>query len=269
MNTIGEVIDALMASDTDCLWLDMVVGHTDADTMTQFRALPICPENLAIFSGAIAEQIRGYLVGVFTEERFASALQEGHALFQATWELVKDHGISKDVVDIPISYGEMAERAGVVKITDGMVSLEGIMRKSYPDLNVNSTKVYGILENIQPYKKAENSWLSSFNKINNENKHQQLTPQTRTETKRVNVQSNNGTSVSWNPSAVRFGSGVSIAGVPVNPITQMPMPSNTQTVTIETWVDFQFEGTGVSAIWLVKESLKHVKEIFTNLKNEI
>ncbi len=148
-------------------------------------------------------------------------------------------------------------------------SFEGIMKKSYPDLSTNSIKVYSILENIQPYKKSENLWLSSFNKINNENKHEQLTPQKRTETKRINVQANNGASVSWNPSSVRFGSGVSIAGVPVNPSTQMPVPSNIQTVTIETWVDFQFEGTGVSAIWLVKESLKNVKEIFNDLKNYI
>lgn len=148
-------------------------------------------------------------------------------------------------------------------------SFEGIIRKSYPDLSTNSPKVYGILENIQPYKKSENVWLSSFNKINNENKHEQLTPQKRMETKRVNVKSNNGASVSWNPSAVRFGSGVSIAGVPVNPITQMPEPSSTQTITIETWVDFQFEGMEVSAIWLIRESLKYIKEIFNDLKDHI
>ncbi len=148
-------------------------------------------------------------------------------------------------------------------------SFGGIMRKSYPDLSTNSVKVYNVLENIQPYKKSENKWLSSFNKINNENKHEQLTPQKRTETKRVNVQSNNGSRVAWNPSAVRFGSGVSIGGVPVDPSTQMPIPSNTQTVTIETWVDFQFEGTDISAIWLIKESLKNIKEIFNDLKNHV
>lgn len=129
MNTIGELIDALLVSDTDCLWLDMVVGHTDAETMTQFRALPIVAENLTMFSGVIAEQIRAYLTGVDNEERFASILAEGHALFMATWELVKDHNIPKEVVDVPISYGEMAERAGVVKITDGVVSLTEAGRK--------------------------------------------------------------------------------------------------------------------------------------------
>jgi len=152
-------------------------------------------------------------------------------------------------------------------------SFEGIIKKSYPGLNTNSVKVYSILEDIQPYKKSENSWISSFNKINNENKHDQLTPQTRMETKRVNVKSNNGMSASWNPDAVRFGSGpgvsIFIGGVRVDPNTQLPEPSSTQTVTVETWVDFQFENTEISAIWLVRESLNHIKKIFSDLKDYI
>lgn len=158
-------------------------------------------------------------------------------------------------------------------ISSDQSSFEGIMRKSYPDLNINSIKVYSILENIQPYKKSENGWFSSFNKINNKNKHEQLTPQKRTETNRVNVKNNNGTSASWNPDMVKFGSGpgvsVFIGDVRIDPNTQLPEPSNTQTVTIEKWVDFQFEGTDVSAIWLIRESLKQVKVIFNDLKNHI
>jgi hypothetical protein len=152
-------------------------------------------------------------------------------------------------------------------------SFEGIMRKSYPDLSTNSPKVYSVLESIQPYKKSENIWLSSFNRINNENKHEQLTPQKRTETTRVNVESNNGTSASWNPDMVKFGSGPGVSafvgGVRINPNTQLPEPSNTQTVTIEKWVDFQFEGTNISAVWLIKESSKYVKGIFNDLKDYI
>jgi selenophosphate synthetase-related protein len=60
--------------------------------------------------------------------------------------------------------------------------------------------------------------LTHFNKLNNENKHEQIVAQKRSETKRFNVNIQ--------------------GGVPVNPQTQLPNPSNTQTVTIETWVDF-------------------------------
>lgn len=143
---------------------------------------------------------------------------------------------------------------------------EAMMKKSYPDLDTNRPEIYAILEETQPYKKDENKWLSHFNKLNNEHKHDRLVPQITTETKRVNVETKGGGSVSWNPSGVRFGAGVRIGGVPVDPNTQMPVPSSTQTVTIQTWVDFQFEDIGVSAIWLSNESLKQVRSIYESSK---
>lgn len=143
------------------------------------------------------------------------------------------------------------------------------MIKSYPDLVTNNKTVYDILENLQPFKCDLNKWLTHFNKLNNENKHERLVAQKRSETKRVNVNFQGGGSVNWDPSAVTFGSGVFIGGIPVNPQTQLPNPSNTQTVTIETWVDFQFEDINVSALWLTKESLKQISQIYSDLKNEI
>ena len=148
-------------------------------------------------------------------------------------------------------------------------SFDNVMKKSYPDLQTNCKAVHDILEALQPFKKPENAWLTYFNKLNNENKHERLVAQKRSETKRVNVQIKGGGGVSWDPSAVKFGSGVFIGGVPVNPQTQMPNPSDSQTVTIETWVDFQFEDINVSAIWLTRESLKHIKQIYSDLKGEL
>lgn len=148
-------------------------------------------------------------------------------------------------------------------------SFDNVMKKSYPDLQTNCKSAYDILEALQPFKKPENSWLTHFNKLNNENKHERLVAQKRTETKRVNIEIKSGGSVSWNPSSVTFGSGVFIGGVPVNPQTQMPNPSNTQTVTIETWVDFQFEDINVSAISLTKESLTQIQKIYSDLQDKI
>ena len=149
------------------------------------------------------------------------------------------------------------------------VSFDNLMKKSYPDLQTNCKAVYDVLEELQPFKKPENAWLTHFNKLNNENKHERLVAQKRTETKRVKVEIKGGGSVSWDPSAVTFGSGVFIGGVPVNPHTQMPYPSETQTVTIETWIDFQFEDINVSAIWLTRESLNQIKIIYEKLKDKI
>jgi hypothetical protein len=148
-------------------------------------------------------------------------------------------------------------------------SFDVIMNKSYPDLKLNSKKVYDILEGFQPYQKAENNWLTYFNELNNENKHERLVAQERVETKRVNVENKGGGSVSWNPSGVKFGPGVYIGGVPVDPKTQMPIPSDTQTVTIQTWVDFHFEDINVSAIWLTQESLKQIEQLYSDLKSEL
>lgn len=154
-------------------------------------------------------------------------------------------------------------------IRQDQISFDKAINKSFPDLKTNCKAIYDILEAIQPYKKIENFWLTHFNQLNNKHKHERLVPQKRIETKRVNVQIKSGGSVSWDPSAVTFGSGVYIGGVPVNPQTQMPYSSETQTVTIETWVDFQFEDIDVSAIWLINESLKQIRKICNDIYDKI
>lgn len=133
LKTIGELIDALLNSETSCIWLNMVCRHTDADTMAQFRALPILPENIQIFSQTIAAQIRAYLVGVCTEERFESIHSEGKEFFEAVWQIVKDMGIPREAVCVPISYTDMAVEAGVVTVNDGMVSLTDAGRQTALD----------------------------------------------------------------------------------------------------------------------------------------
>jgi hypothetical protein len=142
------------------------------------------------------------------------------------------------------------------------------MTKSYPDLITNNKNVYDILENLQPFKKDENKWLTFFNKLNNENKHERLVVQTRTETKNVTITGQGGGAVSWG-SGVTFGSGVSIMEVPIDPNTQLPILNNIVKTEIITWVDFQFEDINVSALWLTKESLKQISQIYSDLKNEI
>ena len=151
-------------------------------------------------------------------------------------------------------------------ITDNDSSFKQRMIDSYPDLQTNCPDIYGLLESAQPYLKNENKWLSQFNKINNENKHLDLVEQVRTETKRVNVTNPNGGSVSWGP-GVTFGAGVQIMGVPVDPQTQLPVPNNIVKTEIITWVDFTFDSINVSALWLLKESLKQISLINSQITN--
>ena len=144
-------------------------------------------------------------------------------------------------------------------ILPDVASFNGQCAKWYPGLENSCPALWSYLELIQPYHKNY-EWLGHFNRLNNENKHESLVEQTRTETKRVNVKFGGG-GVSWNPDAVKFGSGVLIGGVPVNLNTQMPVPHPSQTVELVTWVDFRFDGINVSALALLKNSLEGISGI--------
>jgi hypothetical protein len=73
--------------------------------------------------------------------------------------------------------------------------------------------------------------------------------------------------VSWNPNGVFFGSGVSVMGVPINPATQLPVTNQTTTTKIITWVDFKFEDSDISALILLKQSLRGTQEIFNSIES--
>jgi len=135
------------------------------------------------------------------------------------------------------------------------------MAKDYSGLQGRSKAVYDVVEAIQPYNA---SWLGSFNKLNNHNKHQDLVEQTRTEARHVTVSSGGGT-VSWGP-GVTFGGGVSVMGVPIDPRTQMPVPNNVVKTDVVTWVDFRFREVDQSVLPFLEESLKKVDDLFRTLK---
>jgi hypothetical protein len=136
---------------------------------------------------------------------------------------------------------------------------QNLMNNWFPGLRTVCPDLWNYLESVQPYQPKQ-GWLGKFNRINNENKHESLVEQTRTEAQRVNV-SFGGGSVSWDPNAVKFGPGVFIGGVPVNPDTQMPVPHPSQKVEQMIWVDFKFEGINESALALLQESLNGVSKI--------
>lgn len=133
--------------------------------------------------------------------------------------------------------------------------------KWFPGLQAAAPAVWKELERCQPYQPGYD-WLGKFNQVNNENKHGALVVQTRQEVgTRIQADIAGGSSVSWDPNSVRFGSGVSIGGVPVNPSTQMPVPDERLKITKTVWIDFHFDGIGGSAINLLQEVSKGVKAI--------
>ena len=166
--------------------------------------------------------------------------------------------LAKDIVEVHCPKAKSGDRP-YFPITADNASFIRLMAKSYPDLITNCPDLYRYLESIQPYEKNENKWLTQFNEVNNENKHNALVEQTRTETKTVTI-SGHGGSVSWG-NGVTFGSGVSIMGVQIDPLTQLPVANNLVKTEIITWVDFRFNDIDISALWLIKESVKQINLI--------
>jgi hypothetical protein len=115
-----------------------------------------------------------------------------------------------------------------------------------PGVAATCPAVRDAIEARQPYQGGY-EWLHHLSLLTNENKHRRLTPQARTETRRVRVETVGGSRVEYGE-GVRFGSGVLIGGVPVDPNTQLPVPSPQQSVTVTTYVDWLFEEPPLSAL---------------------
>jgi len=130
-------------------------------------------------------------------------------------------------------------------------------RAKMGDLETRHQDFYKFIESVQPYNQ-DYFWLKHLASYSSE-KHIRLTPQIKTETKRVTV-SRGGGSVSWGP-GVTFGGGVSVMGVPIDPATQMPIPNNVAETKVENWVSFLFEGSDVNVLGLCKKSVEDGEKI--------
>lgn len=147
---------------------------------------------------------------------------------------------------------------------------ESRMREWFPGLHSAAPDLWFYLESIQPYHGAQTEWLGQLNRVNNENKHSALVEQTRTETERVRATSSGGSSsVEWSPQNVRFGKGVSILGVPVDPSTQLPLLHPSIEVKRIIWVDFRFEGIGISALGLLKQATDGIGQIADEISKRL
>ncbi|MFC2033222.1 hypothetical protein ACFLUB_01695 [Chloroflexota bacterium] len=138
------------------------------------------------------------------------------------------------------------------------------MDRYFPQLRKKAPIVFSALEAVQPFQTGQ-VWFGQFNILNNENKHGDLVEQTRVERQETRVTSQGGGQVAWTQ-GVKFGRGVSVMGVPIDPSTQLPIPHPSIKVEKITWVDFQFDGIGVSAIGLIKKALAGIKSIETTLR---
>lgn len=147
--------------------------------------------------------------------------------------------------------------------------------KSLPDPQVLSMPIYNLIRNVQPFV-SNSPWICDLCYINNENKHDRLTPQTREEIETYSVEGPQGSvSIISNNPNIRVTSqprAVRIFGVPAQftPEGIKTAPSNLRhkrTV----WVSFVFEGTSINALNLLKNAVPGVealaKSIYKELRN--
>lgn len=142
------------------------------------------------------------------------------------------------------------------------------------------TRYVGTLKNCQDYNK--NSWIRCFNLFRNKNVHLTLVPQKRKETKEFSVKKTGMKETIATFSGCIFGGNgnhISMYGVPMPIDLKTQFPKDAQGLDIERkiWVDFLFDGssispdfpTGISALPFLKESIKNVSKIISELEQKL
>ena len=128
------------------------------------------------------------------------------------------------------------------------------------------------LESNQHFADAKNRWLPRFMELNNANKHQQLTAQTRREWRELHISSGGtgmvlgeGTSISMGPgTSIQMG-GLVIPGGQTFDAHRPPRTAGQGKVEVVTWVSFDFSSNGEPVLPFLRTALEGVDRIVTEL----
>jgi hypothetical protein len=141
-----------------------------------------------------------------------------------------------------------------------------------PGLSQSRPDIAAVLEGFQHYSDPNNRWLPLFMDLNNENKHEKLTPQTRRESKELRIKSG-GSEVAIGPGAsISLGPGASMkVGNMVIPGPQSfdssvsPSSIGPGQKMIITWVSFTFSTNNEEVLPFLHRSLSGAKKIVHDL----
>jgi hypothetical protein len=141
-----------------------------------------------------------------------------------------------------------------------------------PGLSTSRPDIAAKIESYQHFAAPNNRWLPMFMDLNNENKHQQLTPQVRKEVKELRM-SSGGASISMSPGAsISIGPGASIQiGGMVIPggqsfdVNKPPATIGLGRKEIITWVSFHFSTNNEPVLPLLKHALEGISGIVHEL----
>lgn len=164
--------------------------------------------------------------------------------------------------DIDRKHGKARDRSPYYPLQNAPAKFVSAMAR---DFSTVPQPVYAAMKRYQPYQPDKES-LGYLHDLARVNKHQDFTPQTRGETRRIRA-SGGGAVVEWDPGAVRFGSGVSIGGVPVDPTTQRPVPSPMQQVTEVIYVGWNFVNPNVPVLATLTSLSQLIAEAVTDVRH--
>jgi hypothetical protein len=140
------------------------------------------------------------------------------------------------------------------------------LEKQIKGLAKKKPEIAAAFERHQPYHsdKIELGYLHALSRVE---KHQDFTPQTRTE-QRMRSAQRGPMVVGWNPAIARMGPGAQILGVPVDPRTQLPIPNPHFVVTETVYVDWQFNEPPVSVLPTLERLVKLVRAAVRDVRQE-
>jgi hypothetical protein len=147
-----------------------------------------------------------------------------------------------------------------------------IIGRKIPGLSNNRPDIVKVIEGYQAFSHPDNDWLPKFMDLNNENKHQQLTPQVRKEEKQLNI-SSGGCSISMGEGCrIEMGRGTMIQmGGAIIPGGQRIDVNNPAKIfgqakqEVITWVSFNFQSNNEPVLPLLEKSLQGITKIVKNL----
>lgn len=192
-------------------------------------------------------------------ENLRSALDySAHGLFDKYGDKTKNQNIYFPYAWEGLSYNDFRSK--------------NIIEKNIPGLSKNRPDIVKIIEGYQSFSSNENDWLPKFMDLNNENKHQNLTPQIRKEAKQLNI-SSGGVSISMGESCrIEMGSGTMIqmggAVIPGGLRIDVNNPARIfgqAKQEIITWVSFRFESNDEPVLPLLEKSLNGISKIINEL----
>lgn len=142
------------------------------------------------------------------------------------------------------------------------------MGKYFPGLQAARPDIYTILESIQPYVASGMQWLPKFAALVNENKHDRLSPQTRTEERSLRIDFSGGASIGLGKGSISGygsihsgGATVHLQGEYISGDSPGKHVSGDVKQTVTVWISFRFDAIGEEVMSFLTTILGGVKEI--------